>query len=212
LSLQELQTEIERKAEEEVSRILETAKQEAQEIVAEASAKAASLREERTKALERELDARERAELAIARMDQKGELLRMKSEWTKRVFEEVEGRIAKMAENGGREYYELLSNLILEGITQMNGNKFIVETNSRDKEAISDVLGTVAERARKIRNGKVVLQIGTLQTRTLGGVVVSTEDRVQYFNNTLEARLSAASRNLEGAISRMLFGAAERNE
>jgi vacuolar-type H+-ATPase subunit E/Vma4 len=212
LTLQELQSEIERKAEEEASRTLETAKQEAQKIVAEAIAKAASLREERTEALERELDARERAELAIARMDRKGELLRVKSGWAKRVFEEVERRIAKMAENGGSEYYELLSNLILEGITEMNGNKFIVETNSRDRKAIGDVLGTIAERAGKIKNGKVVLQVGTLQTRTLGGVVVSTEDRVQYFNNTLEARLSAASRNVEGAIRRMLFGAGETDE
>lgn len=212
MSLQELQTEIERKAEEEASRILETAKQEAQKIVAEASAKAASLREERTKALERKLDARERAELAIARMDRKGELLRVKSGWVKRVFEEVERRLAEVAENSGREYRELLSDLILEGITGMNGNKFIVETNARDKEAISVALGTIAERAGKIKNGKVVLQIGALQTRTLGGVVVSTEDRVQYFNNTLEARLSAASRNLEGAIYRMLFGAGETNE
>lgn len=212
MSLRELQTEIERKAEEEASRILESAKQEAQKIVAESSAKAASLREERTKALERELDARERAELAIARMDRKGELLRVRSGWGKRVFEEVERRIAEMAENGGQEYHELLSNLVLEGITEMNGDKFIVETNMRDKKAISDVLGTIAERAGKIKNGKVVLQIGTLQTRTLGGVVVSTEDRVQYFNNTLEARLSAASGNLEGTIRRMLSGGCETNE
>ena len=212
MSLQELQNEIERKAKEEASKILDTAKQEAQEIVAEASAKAASLREKRTKTLQRELEARERAELAIARMDRKGQLLRVKSEWTKRVLEEVESRITKMAEKSGPEYHGLLSNLILEGITGMNGSKFIVEANSRDKEAISKVLGTITERAGKIKNGKVVLQIGTLQTRTSGGVVVSTEDRVQYFNNTLEARLSAASRNLEGAIQKMLFGAGETNE
>jgi vacuolar-type H+-ATPase subunit E/Vma4 len=212
LSLQELQTEIERNAEQEASKILESAKQEAVKIVAQASAKAESLREERTRTLERELNARERAELAIARMDRKGELLRVKSEWAKRVFEEVEKRIAKIAENSGQEYNGLLSNLILEGITAMNGTKFIVETNSRDKEAISHVLGTVAERAGKIKNGKVILQIGTLQTRTVGGVVVSTEDRVQYFNNTLEARLSAASQNLEGAIRKILFEAGETNE
>jgi vacuolar-type H+-ATPase subunit E/Vma4 len=212
LSLRELQTEIESKAEEEASRILETAKQEAQKIVAEASARAASLTEERTKALVRELDAQERAELAIARMDRKGELLRVRSGWAERVFEEVEKRIAEMAENGGRKYHELLRNLVLEGITQMNGDKFIVETNSRDKDAISDALRTIAERAGKIKNGKVVLQIGTLQTRTSGGVVVSTEDRVQYFNNTLEARLSAASRNLEGTVRRMLSGGGETNE
>jgi vacuolar-type H+-ATPase subunit E/Vma4 len=212
LSIQQLQAEIERKAEEEASKILDTANQEAQKTIAEANAKAASLRAERTKILERELDTRERAELAIARMHQKGELLRAKAGWTKRVFEEVERRVAKMAEKGGPEYRELLGNLILEGIAKMNGNKFIVETNSRDKDAISEILRTATERAGKIKNGKVVLLTGTLQSKTLGGVVVSTEDGIQCFNNTLEARLSAASRNLEGAIHGMLFGAGERNE
>ena len=209
MSLQDLQSEIERKAEEEASKILEAAKQEAERIVGEANAKAASLREERTKALKRELDARERAELAITRMDRKGDLLRAKSGWAERVFEAAEKRIGKIAETGGPEYHELLSTLILEGITELNGSKFLVETNSRDKEAISEVLATIIERAGKIKKGKVVLQVGTLQTRTLGGVVVSTEDRVQYFNNTLEARLLAASRKLEGEIRTMLFGSVE---
>jgi len=206
LSLQELQSEIERKAEEEASKILEAAKQEAERIVGEATAKAASLREERTKALKKELDAREKAELAISRMDRKGDLLRAKSGWAERVFEAAEKRIGKIAETGGPEYHELLSTLILEGITELNGSKFLVETTSRDKEAISKALGTITERASKIKKSKVVLQVWVLQTRTLGGVVVSTEDRVQYFNNTLEARLLAASRKLEGEIRTMLFG------
>jgi len=212
LSLQKLTAEIEKKAEDEASRIIEIARQEAQKIVAEANVRAASLKDERARTVERELGARERAELAIARMEGKGGLLRVRSEWAKRVVEEVEKRIAKMAENGGHEYNELLCDLIIEGITAMNGAKFVVEATSRDSRAISNDLGTLAERAGKIKNGRVSLQTKTLNTKTLGGVVVSTEDRVQYFNNTLEARLSAASRNLEGVISKILFGANQKNE
>jgi len=212
LSIQTLKTEIDRKAEEEVSKVLETARQEAQEIVAEANSKAANLREERTRALEREMDAQEKAELAVARMDVRGKLLRVESEWTKRVFEEAEKRIGKIAEHGGREYQELLSNLALEGINAMNGNKFIVETNVRDKEVVSKLLGTIGEKASKNRGETVTLQMGTLQTRSLGGVVVSTEDGVQSFNNTLEARLSGASRILEGTIRKMLFGGSKVDE
>jgi len=212
LSIQALQTEIDRKAEEEVSRILETARQEAQRIVADANTKAASLREERVRLLERELDAREKAELAVARMDVKGKLLRAQSEWADRVFEETEKRIGEMAEKGGREYQELLSNLILAGISAMNGNKFIVETNARDKELVSNLLGTLAEKAGKNKGERVILQMGTLQTRSLGGVIVSTEDRVQSFNNILEARLSAASRKLEGTIRRILSGGGKAGE
>jgi len=212
LSLQALQSEIERKAQQEAASILETARVEAEKILAEANAKAANLRDERTKAIRREIDAKEKAELAIARMDRKGDLLQVKSGWTKRVFEEVEKRVTKMAENGGREYDELLANLILEGVTKMNGSKFIVETNPRDKEAISHLLGTITERASKAKNDKITLHLETLPTRTLGGAVVSTEDRLQYFNNTLEARLAAASQKLEGTIRQILFEPGDANE
>jgi vacuolar-type H+-ATPase subunit E/Vma4 len=212
LSLEALQSEIERKAQEEASSILETARAEAEKIVAEANAKAANLRDERTKALRKEMDAQEKAELAITRMDRKGDLLRVKSGWTNRVFEEVEKRITKMAEKRGREYDELLANLTLEGISKMNGSNFIVETSPRDKEGISKSLGTITERASKLKNNKVTLQLATLQTKTLGGVTVSTEDKVQYFNNTLEARLAVASQKLEGTIRQILFGTGDTNE
>lgn len=201
-----MRTEIERKAQEEVSKIIDSAKGEAERIAAEAAAKAEALRDERKKALMRELDAEERAELATSRMDRKGELLRLKSGWSNRVFEEAEKRISQIAENTGQEYRELLSKFILEGIAALKGNKFVVEANSRDVEAIRKELKTILERAAEIKNDKVALQTRTLSTAALGGVVVSTEDGVQYYNNVLEARLSAATRNLAGEVYKILFG------
>jgi len=205
LSIQALQAEIDRKAEQEATSIRETAQAEAQKILAEARAKAANLRDEQMKALQRELDAREKAELAVARMSQKGDLLRVKSKWTTRVTEETEKRITKMTESGAREYQELLANLIIDAVTKLSGSKFIVETNSRDKDAVNKLVGMITERATKIKNEKITIQLRTLQTSTLGGAVVSTEDGVQCFNNTLEARLSAASKRLEGTIGQILF-------
>jgi vacuolar-type H+-ATPase subunit E/Vma4 len=212
LSIQALEAEIERKAEQEASSIRATAEAEAQKIVDEAAAKGAGLRDERLKALQREINAQEKAELAVARMGRKGDLLRVKSKWAERVIEEAEKRITKMADSGGQEYHELLANLTIDGITKMNGNKFTVEVTPRDNGAISSLLETITARASKLKDDKVAIQLGTLKTKSLGGVVVSTEDGVQYFNNTLEARLSAASRQLEATIHEILFPAGETNE
>lgn len=211
MSLQKLLTEIEQKAQEEATGILENAKQEAQKIIAEANTKATNLRDERTKALMAELDAQQRAELAITRMEQRGEILRLKSKYVNRAFGEAGKRIAEMAENNERQYRELLAHLILEGIRRLSGDKFIVEANSRDKKTIEQALRTIAEKAGKIKKSEIVLQTGILQAGTLGGVVVSTQDGSQCFNNTLEARLSAA-RNLGGEVYRILFGAGETDE
>jgi vacuolar-type H+-ATPase subunit E/Vma4 len=210
LSLQELQSEIERKAEEEASRVLDAANREAQEIVAKAEARAASLRDERTAGLSRELNTQEKSQLAVTRMERKGELLQVKAKWAKRVSEEAEKRIADIAQKGGTEYRELLMKLILQGVAKLTGTNFVIEANSRDNKLIMPTLSATAQKAAQIKNGPVVLRAQTLETRTMGGVVVSTEDGTQYFNNTLEARLSTVTRNLEGTVHKILFG--EPNE
>lgn len=212
MSSPELQAEIDKKGEEEISRINENAKNEVGKIIAEANARSEALRAERTVALMRELDAEEKAQLAVLRMDEKGELLRSKNEWAGRVFKEAEKRIASMAERGGSDYRELLSKLILEGVAELKGNKFVVKTNPRDLEMIKNDLTAILERAAKIKNGRVEFELQRLSRTVLGGVIVSTADDTQYYNNILEARISSVTENLAGEVHKILFRAGEHNE
>jgi len=209
LSAQELKTEIESRAEEEASRILGNARGEGEKIVTEAKRKAETLRDERTKTLMRQLDAEETAELAMSRMELRRQFLQAKSEWTNRVFEEAGKRIVEMAQKSKQEYRELLSKLILEGTAKIMRDKFIVEANPRDAEAIKENLKNILEEVQNNKKKKVTLQIMASPTITLGGVIVSTEDRIQYYNNTLEACLSAARQNLAGGLHRVLFKVGE---
>ena len=209
MSVLELKSEIQRRAEEEAARILEDARKEAEKLVAEARSKVESLREEKTRTLMRSLETEERAELAISRMDQKGEILQTKSQWADRVFEEAGKRLAEMADKGGSDYRELLSKLILEGILKTEGNKFIAEVDSKDVDAIKKELKPILDRAAKIRNEKIELEIKALSTDSMGGIILSTEDMTRYYNNTLEARLSSARQNLAGEIHKIMFKAGE---
>jgi vacuolar-type H+-ATPase subunit E/Vma4 len=205
LSVLEIRTEIERKAEEEASRIIANAKQEAEKITAESNAKLEALRNEKTKTLTRALDTEQKAELAVSRMEQKGQLLQQKSEWANRVFEEARKRLVDISEKGGAEYREFLSKLILEGITRIEGNRFIVEANSRDAETIKKGLSAILERAAKIKNEKIDLQVKSSPTISLGGVIVSNGAMTQYYNNTLDARISQAEQNLSGDVYKIIF-------
>ena len=205
MSLLELKGEIEKKAQEDITKIIESAKGEAEKIIAEANARAEAFRDQRMKALQRELDAQEKVELATSRMNQKGELLLLKSKWANSVFQEAEKRISEIAENTGQEYEEFLIKLILEGITSLKGNKFVIEANSRDLKTVRKQLSTIIERASKIKNQKVMLETAAISTATLGGLVVSKEDGTQSYNNALEARLSAATLNLAGKVYKILF-------
>lgn len=208
MSVLELKDEIQRRADEEAARILEDARKEAEKLVAEARSKVESIREEKTRNLMRVLETEERAELAISRMDQKGEILKAKSQWSNRVFEEAGKRLADMAEKGGSDYRELLSKLILEAIMKIKDKKFVAEVNSKDVDAIKRESKSILDKAAKMKNERIELEIKTLTT-SMGGVIISTEDKTRYYNNTLEARLSNARQNLAGEIYKIMFKGGE---
>ena len=206
MSIPELRAEIEKGAQEEISKIIDNAKREAEAITTEATTKSQALNTERGKALEREMETQEKAELATLRMDLKGELLKLRSKLCDRVFEEAEKRLAQIAERGGKEYNELLIKLTLQGITALSGKNFVVQANSGDVKAIEKELKTIQEKAAKIRNEEVVLRIESQPSKSLGGVVVSSEDGTRSYNNVLEARFSAAKRDLSWEVYKTLFG------
>lgn len=209
MSIVQLKTEINKQAQEEISKIAQSAKAEAEKILTEASAKAEALRIEKTKTLERELDAQEKTELATSRMDRKAEVLRLKSGLCDEVFEEAKKRIAQNAKDSGQEYRELLSKLTLEGIAALNGKRFVVQANPADVETIGKELKTIQEKAAMTKNDDVVLRIEALAGVTLGGVIVSLEDGTRSFNNLLQARFAASRRDLTGEVYEILFGGEE---
>jgi len=205
LSLLELKAEIDRNTDAEVSKILENAKLEAAKRVEGAKVRSEALRDEQKKTLRRNLDSTAKAQLAVLRMNRKGELLKLRRQWTARVLEEAEKRIRKLAEEGGSKYQELLSNLILEGIINLKGQKFIVESNSRDLETVTKCLSKISEHAAVKGKGKVQCEVRPAKI-DLGGVIVSSEGGAQQYNNSLAARFEAVSQNLAGEVQRLLFG------
>lgn len=212
MSLSGIRSEIDKKTEEEISKILENAKHEAEGLITQANAKAETIRKERSSALTKELDEEERSQLAILRMNLRGELLRLKQKWNSRILEQAEERIEQLVEKGGPEYRELLHKLVLEGIANLKGNKFIVEANSRDQEIIAKDLRIISEKATKIKMEQVQLQTRLMPKTGLSGVVVYSDDGTQQYDNTLDARLFAASQNLAGQINKILFGTGESSE
>jgi vacuolar-type H+-ATPase subunit E/Vma4 len=212
LSLLGIRSEIYKKTEEEISKIIENAKHEAEDLIAQANATADTIRKERTSALAKELDEEERTQLAILRMNLRGETLRLKQKWSNRVLEQAEGRIKQLVEKDGAEYREFLHKLVLEGIANLKGNRYVVEANSRDQEIIAKDLRIISEKATMIKKEQVQLQTRLISKTGLGGVVIYTEDGTQQYDNTLDARLYAASQNLAGQINKILFGTGESSE
>jgi len=212
LSLSAIKSEIGQKTEQEISEILENAKHEAEGIIAQANARAEAIRRERSKALEKELDEEERSQLAILRMNLRGDMLRLKQKWSSLVVERAEDGIKQLAEKNGPEYRELLRKLVLEGAANLKGYRFMVEANPRDQKTIAEDLKILSEKATKTKKEQVHLQTRPTLKIRLGGVVLYAEDGTQQYDNTLDARLMAASHDLAGQINKILFGTGESDE
>ncbi len=204
MSLTELRAEIDKKAEEEIRRVLEDARLQAKEIIAEADAKADGIRKERFQAMIEDMEEEAKSRLAMIRMDMKGEVLKRKQEWASKVLERARERVAEMVQNDGPDYAKLLVKLTLEGIAGLKGDKFVIQASPKDLEIIRRNLEPISERAAKIRHSEVQLETSSLSETVLGGIVVSTEDGAQSFNNTLDARLAVPQ--LTSTIYRSLFG------
>ena len=205
MSIVQLKSEINTKAQEEISKVIENAKDEAEKIHAEASARAEAIKSEKRRALERDLDAQERSELATSRMDRKAEVLRLKSGPCDGVFEEAKKRVAQTAKNRGPEYSELLSKLTLEGIAALDGKRYVVQANPADAETIRKDLRSIQEKVATTKNTDVALRLENLSGANMGGVIVSLEDGTRSFNNLLEARFAGGRRELTGEVYKILF-------
>jgi vacuolar-type H+-ATPase subunit E/Vma4 len=61
----------------------------------------------------------------------------------------------------------------------------VAEVNSKDVDAIKRESKSILDKAAKMKNERIELEVKTLTT-SMGGVIISTEDKTRYYNNTLE--------------------------
>jgi len=204
LSIAEIKSHIEKETELEVQDILQKAEIEAKTIIEDATKKAATIREEQRQRRILENLARERSELAILRISQKAKTSQTKAEWLDRAFQEAQKRINELArETNSPANKELLTGLVVEGVTKMKGSKFVIQSNQATSDLLKKTLREIS-RAISETKGDVELQILSDQN-TPQGVIIQSADRLEYYNNTLESRLSAAKQRLRGEIYDLLF-------
>jgi vacuolar-type H+-ATPase subunit E/Vma4 len=205
LSVLQIRSHIEKETEAEIQNILAKAEAEAKAIVEDAKKEAARLIEEQKQKQASESLAKERSELAILRMNQRAELTRMKAEWLDRAFEEAKQRLDKLAENSGSSTYrDFLAGLVFESTVKMRGSKFTIQADNRESEILKGNLNAISKRIVQAKGVEVELQIET-KPDIPPGVIIRSPDERQYYNNTLEARLTSVRQRLSGQIYSLLF-------
>ncbi len=205
MSILQIRSHIEKETESEVQDILQKAQAEARTIIEDAKKKAAALVEEHKQKQAMENLSRERSELAILRMNQKGELTKVKAEWLDRIFNEARKRLDVLAEEADSPAYrDFLTSLVVEGTTKMKGSTFTIQSNPQASELLRKNLKAITKRITEEKGEEVELQIES-QPDFPPGVIIHSYDKHQYYNNTLDARLTGARQSLSGELYSLLF-------
>ncbi|MBS7623460.1 hypothetical protein KEJ39_07290 [Candidatus Bathyarchaeota archaeon] len=203
MGITEIRSQIEGETEREVQEILRKAESEAKAIIEEAERKVEELLKDEENKRTTEILARRRAELAILRMNHKTELMKAKAQWLDRAFEEAGKRLGEM-DRDSDTYRRFITGLVVEGAAKIKGSKIFIQSDSATASFLKKNRKSITEAISNAKRGNLEIHLETVPDMPTG-VIIRSADKRQYFNNTLEARLSEARKNLSGEVYSLLF-------
>lgn len=195
---EEVLKEIEEQVEREIQQILSEAEGTAKKILNDAEEEANRIRQEEV----RKRLSEERRQLIHARLESKRIVSEARQEALDRVMEEVENRIKKLVNENRDKYREVMKRLLVEAISSLDGEKFLIHVNERDRDLVKRLISEI----KRVTKRLVELHVSERPVEMMGGVIVETADGKQIFNNTLDARLIRAREELLGQVREILLG------
>ena len=205
MSITNFVTHIEKETKSEIEEIQRKSENEANQIVEESKKKAQAIIEEQKHKMAQEKLTRERSELAILRMKQNTELVKTKSEWLDRAFDEAQKKLFELLKDNNSPTYKIfLNDIVIEGIVSMKGSKFIIQSNQKTNDLLRKNSTTITKSASKAKGENIDLKFEQNPDIRIG-VIIQSDDKRQYYNNTLEARLTASRESYGGDVYTLLF-------
>ena len=205
MSITNFVTHIEKETKSEIEEIQRKSENEANQIVEESKKKAQAIIEEQKHKMAQEKLTRERSELAILRMKQNTELVKTKSEWLDRAFDEAQKKLFELLKDNNSPTYKIfLNDIVIEGIVSMKGSKFIIQSNQKTNDLLKKNSTTITKSASKAKGENIDLKFEQNPDIRIG-VIIQSDDKSQYYNNTLEARLTATRESFGGDVYTLLF-------
>lgn len=184
------------RAEERAKKIIDTAKEEVERIKEESERQVLALVDSELRAV------RDRI---VGRVNLEGRKMVMmaRQEMVSKVFEEAEKRLTEIVMGKEADYGEILTNLIVEAVTAMGEEEFIVLANKRDLEYLKNNIKKIKSRVKKVLDEGSV-KFDEKHIDIMGGVVVRNMEGTKTYNNTMEGRLVKARGRIEAEVAKVL--------
>ena len=186
------------KAEEQSRRILEAAERERDRIKTESEKQIMNIIGSELRAIRDRIVGK--ADLVGRKM-----LMQAREEILSSLFDEAKSRLTSIADSryGGVDYHEIIYRLLIETISSMGGEEFIISANERDLAYLRDNLEAVKNQVGG-RMSELKMSLDEKAINAIGGVVVRNKEGDKVFHNTLESRLIKARRRTEAKVSEIL--------
>jgi len=199
-----LRQRILKETEETIRKILEDADKKVNEILENARKTAERIKLRKKEETLKLMSEKERATLALARLEGKKKLLLVQENLFNKVINEVKNSLINMPRDD--KYLKLLSKLIVDGIKKMKARDIIISVNRRDLAFIKSNFNEVINEVRKRIRRKVNISISDQCVDIIGGVIISSRDGAEIYNNSFDARLNYIIDNYRDNIVNVLFG------
>ncbi len=189
--------------------IIEKAEEQAQKILDEAKVQAEKIKSQKMQEVSEKLQERETAEIALSNLEGKKKLSNVKFQLLEEAITKSRKKLQEASYDQGNIYKKSLERLIIEAATQLKGTELEILTNAKDKKLVDGNLREMETKLSKIKNEPVNLQVSEETLNVSGGAIVRTKDEKQFFNNTIDARISKLRQEMSDKVLANLFGDVE---
>jgi len=187
----------------EANQVLAEAKKQTNEIVKKGQITAEKEKQAILESQLKMVKEREKQKIASINLQTRREILLKKEEEINKAFDLAKVELKNFHKKAA--YSKVLKGLIIEAGSALDGGNLNIFVRKEDKTVLKD-LPTIAKEITKKCGNKCSLKISKDTIQTIGGVVVEKEDATIRIENTFEARLEQKQRLIRTQVANKLFG------
>lgn len=167
-------------AKQEILKVLEAGKMEAEEILYQAQREAELEAGKILSSKDRQVDSLFRRIIGSAELEARNKSLRLVEDNINKVFFSA---LEKLKKNKPKEYRAALKKMIEEAIDSVGAKKIILWSNQEDKSTVESLSKQLS------KQNSVDISVSSTTVQSVGGIKAATADGSITYDNSIEARL-----------------------
>ena len=200
--IKKIESKIMSEAEEKAKLILKDAEKSRKDLVEEKRKEGEREAERITRAGTEEADSLKMQKVAEARLKAKQMIIASREELINETLEKAKEKLLELTASRG--YEKALQKMIEEGGIGLGGGELEVILPGKGAKTTLD-LNTIAKQVEKANGKPTTFKIAQEKSKSTGGAIIRKADGSIAIDNTFEARIDRAMRDIRIQIAKLLF-------